>query len=288
MKASSLNVASGVLALGLGFVAAAAAPPPGKEVAPGIVQVGFLTNPRITESSGLVASREHPGVFWTHTDGGGPKKQILFGVNREGKSSIEFRVVGAAIQDWEDLAIDDSGHLYVGDVGNNDAKRDQLAVYEVDEPDPKSSRTLVTVNRGWQLRFPKKPFDCEALFVWKGHGFVISKVFNDKKAEIYQFALDERKEPQTLAKIARLPIESPVTGAEISPDGKRLGVVCKSGAYIFEINGDVAAAAHAPFRRAKFKQGQIEACCFVPEGLLTTAESREVFLFTEAAFAEDK
>jgi hypothetical protein len=87
-----------------------------------------------------------------------------------------------------------------------------------------------------------------------------------------------------LDKAARLPIESPVTGADISSDGMRLGIVCHAGAYIFEINGKVGKADEAPYRHAKFKSDYIEGCCFVPEGLLATAESREILLFTDAAF----
>src|SRR5580765_7005738 len=45
------------------------------EVAPDVLEIGHLTHPRITESSGVVASRQYPRVFWTHNDGGGPKKQ---------------------------------------------------------------------------------------------------------------------------------------------------------------------------------------------------------------------
>lgn len=260
----------------------------GKELAPGIVQVGTITHPRLTESSGLAASRRHPGVFWTHSDGGGPKRQVLYAINREGKSLAEFRVVGAKIEDWEDIALDDTGHLYLGDIGNNDAKRTQIAVYEVDEPDPTSARTLASVSRSWQLRFPKKPLDCEALFVWKGHAYLISKVFDDKKADLYRFALESRMGPVVLERVARLPVESPVTGADISGDGRRLGVVCKSGAFLFDLPGDPPTVGQAPYGRARFREFQIEACCFVPDGLLTTAESREIILFTDAAFAERK
>jgi hypothetical protein len=264
------------------------AAPPGKEVTPGIFEVGHLGHPRLTESSGLAASRRQAGVFWTHTDGGGPRKSILFAVTREGRSLAEFRVVGAAIEDWEDLAIDDAGHLYIGDLGNNDVKREQLAVYEVDEPDVKGARTLAPVNRGWKLRFPKKPFDCESLFIWQGRGYVISKVFKDKKAEIFRFPMADTKEPLVLERVARLPIESPVTGASLSPDGKRLGVVCQAGAYLFDVDGTIEQAGRAPHRRARFKDEHIEACCFVPEGLLTTSETREMYLFTEAAFGEPR
>src|SRR5205814_10079867 len=138
-------------------------------------------HPRIGESSGIVASRQYPGVFWTHNDGGGFKKQVLYGITRAGKFLAEFRVVGALLHDWEDIAIDAEHHLFAGDIGNNVSVRTQLAVYQLDEPNPKSSGSIA-VKRGWQLRFPKAPFDCESLFVWKGWGYVISKVFDEHRA----------------------------------------------------------------------------------------------------------
>ena len=63
-------------------------------------------------------------MFWTHNDGGGPKKQVLYAIDREGKTRAAFPVIGVTLHDWEDIAIDDAGHLYLGDIGNNDAKRD--------------------------------------------------------------------------------------------------------------------------------------------------------------------
>src|SRR5438105_2218254 len=108
-----------------------------KEIAPGVVLLGRITHPHITESSGIVASRQYPGVFWTHNDGGGFKKQVLYGITRSGKLAGEFRVTGALLHDWEDIAIDNEHHLFVGDIGNNNAAREHLAVYELDEPDPK-------------------------------------------------------------------------------------------------------------------------------------------------------
>jgi hypothetical protein len=75
-----------------------------------------------------------------------------------------------------------------------------------------------------------------------------------------------------------------VTGATISPEGKRLGLVCKAGAYVFHVEGDVAKAGSVKPWHTRFRHESIEACCFVSEGLLVTAESREIFLFTDEAF----
>jgi len=253
-------------------------------IAPGVIELGRIRDARITESSGVVASRRYPKVFWTHNDGGGPKKQILYAIGREGTTIAAFPVVGAEFYDWEDIAIDDSGHLYVGDIGNNDAKRTTLAVYEIDEPNPAERSVAVPVKRKWKLRFPEAPFDCESLFIWKDHGYLVSKVFGDAPAQIFRFPLEDTDEPLTLGLVATTTIRSPVTAADISADGNLLGLVAKDGAFVYRIDGDVALVSAGTPYHTRLKNEHIEGCCFVPEGLLATSESREILLFTGPPF----
>jgi hypothetical protein len=255
-----------------------------KTVEPGVLLIGQIEHPRLTESSGIVVSRKDPAVFWTHNDGGG-KRQVLYAMTRHGKSLAEYRVTGAALDDWEDIAADEQGHLFLGDVGNNDAKRQSIAVHQVDEPDTKAAPSgSVRVTRSWNLRYPAAPFDCESLFIWGEHGYLISKVFKDERADIYRFSLTNAAATQTLEVIGEIKIDSPVTGADISRDGNLLGVVAKNGAYVFGIRGDVARAGKGKPYQNKFKHEHIEACTFVPQGLLATAESREIYLFNDEAF----
>ncbi len=257
---------------------------PGQEIAPGVRLLGRMSDPRIKESSGVVASRRYTDVFWTHNDGGGPKKQVLYAIDREGNTRASFPVVGVTLHDWEDIAIDNAGHLFIGDIGNNDSKRDALAVYEIDEPNPTVGTGSVSPKRAWKLTFPEAPFDCESLFVWKDQGYVISKVFDKARAQIFRFPLKETNEPLTLELVATTKIESPVTGADISADGTLLGVVAKNGAYVFRIDGDVAQVTKTKPHHTKLKNMHIEGCYFVPEGLLATSERRMIFLFTDPAF----
>ena len=261
-----------------------AEPEPGKEFAPGVRLVARISDPRITESSGVIASRRYSNVFWTHNDGGGPKKQVLYAIGREGQTRGAFPVVGPRFHDWEDIAIDDAGHLYLGDIGNNDSKEDTLAVYEIDEPDPTSAIGSVSPKRRWTLKFPGAPFDCESLFIWKNYGYVISKVFDNARAQVFRFPLENTNGPLTLELVATTKIKSPVTGADISADGTLLGLVAKNGAYVFRIDGDVTRVSNANPHHTKLKNEHIEGCCFVSEGLLVTSERQMIFLFTDPAF----
>jgi len=257
---------------------------PGQEIAPGVRLFAYIRDPRIKESSGVVASRRYADVFWTHNDGGGPKKQVLYAIDREGNTRAFFSVIDVTLHDWEDIAIDNAGHLFIGDIGNNNAKRKTLAVYEIDEPNPQAGTGSIAPKRAWKLKFPGAPFDCESLFVWKDQGYVVSKVFDKARAQIFRFPLKETNELLTLELVATTKIKSPVTGADISTDGTLLGLVAKNGAYVFRIDGDVTRVSNATPHDTKLKNEHIEGCCFVPEGLLVTSERRMIFLFTDPAF----
>jgi hypothetical protein len=261
-----------------------AKPKAAQEVAPGVLLLARISDLPITESSGVIASRRFPNVLWTHNDGGGPKKQVLYAIDREGNTRASIPVIGATFHDWEDVAVDDAGHLYLGDIGNNDAKRDTLHIYEIDEPDPNAGAGPVSVKRGWTLKFPEAPFDCESLFIWKEYGYVVSKVFGNTHAQVFRFPLKDATAPLTLELVAATKIESPVTGADISADGNLLGLVSKDGAYVFRIDGDVARVGSVKPHHTTLKKEHVEGCCFVPEGLLATSENREIFLFTDPAF----
>lgn len=254
----------------------------GVKVDEGIYLIGRIQEKSISESSGLVASRQRPGLFWTHNDQG--HIPVLFGIDRAGHLVSQHRI-NADLEDWEDLAIDASGQLYLGDLGNNEVTRDELVVYRVKEPTASDPIGAITPNAKWRLRFSQDSFDCESLFIDEGKGYVISKVFNDARGEIFSFDLGVTNVPQTLAKVATLPVTSPITGADLSSDRQRLGIVCKAGAYVLTINGDISAVERIPFHRDKFKKGQIEACAFVPEGLLATEEGRDIYLFVNPAYS---
>ena len=253
---------------------------------PGVQQIGVISSPAITESSGLAASSRHPGVYWTHNDG--RRKPVLYAISREGKSIAEFAITGARMDDWEDIAADNEGHLYLADIGNNDAKARELGIFQIDEPDPKFNSGKVRVKQRWILRYPGEPFDAESLFVWQQFGYVISKLTGNQPAVLYRFSLAPQTKPAVLEKVAQLPITSPVTGASITATGQKLAIIAKSGAWVFDINGDPGRIASAKMWHSRLHGFQIEGCTFTPEGLLVSAESREIFLFTDPPFRHPK
>lgn len=256
-----------------------------KEVAKGIFQVGTIDPVELRECSGVVPARGKTNLFWMHSDGHRP---VLYLVDREGRDGRKYVVEGVTIVDWEDLATDHRGQLYIADIGNNEVHRAELAVHMVAEPDLSRPEHPLRVLQSWRLVFPQAPFDCESLFVHQGFGYLISKVFKDAPAELYRFPLKPATRPVTLERLGALAITSPVTGADISPDGRYLGVVAKNGVYLFEVSGNPAASVGQTPSVARLKDRHIEGICFTLGGWLVTAETRQIFLFTERAFARPK
>ncbi|MGE5609165.1 MAG: hypothetical protein ACM359_07915 [Bacillota bacterium] len=249
-------------------------------------QIGSIQDRAIAESSGIIASRKHPGVFWTHNDQG--NDPILFAINRDGQLISQFRI-DAKNDDWEDIAIDDAGNLYIGNIGNNGGKRDAIEVLRIGEPDPynpASSTQPLKVAQAWHLAFPDEPFNCESLFIHQGKGYLISKATRRQAAGLYSFPLDTQPETIVLQEVATLPIHSPVTAADISADGQFLAVVNFQSLDVFRIDNQPARAAQTPIMRLPFdRQHNIEACCFVPGGILATVETREIYFFSDSLLA---
>ena len=84
-------------------------------------QIAELEDGAIDESSGVVASRRNPDLFWTHNDSGdGP---FLYAFDLNGGKRGTWHVTGAKAFDWEDIAAGPGSTLDIADIGDNDAAR---------------------------------------------------------------------------------------------------------------------------------------------------------------------
>jgi hypothetical protein len=245
-------------------------------------RVGTLRHPAIREASGLVASRKHPGVFWVHNDSG--NAPLLFAVRRDGTLIREFSV-GVPNVDWEDIALDDSGHLYLGDIGNNDARLPLRAVYRLDEPNPFQKtqdvqRQRIDAAKAWYYRFGNgERFDAEGLVVADGRILLVSKTFDGRDAEVYAIPLEPPApllKPAVPERVGTLPgFTRPVTGASLSQDGKRLAVCSTKAVGVYERTAKPAwkrLAIHV-FR----SDDQIEAITWDGDDLVLAGENRGVY-----------
>jgi hypothetical protein len=189
--------------------------------------VGRLDEKLIPEASGIVKSRRYPGIFWTHNDSGNPP--LLFAIRGDGRIVRQFRV-GVPNIDWEDIAIDDQGHLYLGDIGNNTKTLPLRAIYRIDEPDPgadadKPVSSSVVTFYGMP---PGKRFDAESLFYDRGSATVLAKYLDGREAELFTIPLQPPSpllrpaQPRSIGRLSGF--TEPATGADLSADETLLAV----------------------------------------------------------------
>src|SRR5438045_2565054 len=67
------------------------------------VSLGEVNTSQIWEASGIVASRQNPGVLWTHNDSGYPGS--IFAVDTNGNFLARCAVSNVYSGDFEDIAI---------------------------------------------------------------------------------------------------------------------------------------------------------------------------------------
>ena len=147
-------IAGGVVAAGAALVVGA------------VIGGGFTpADPRIDEGSGMVVSLSHADTVWIVNDSGDAAR--LFAVDTtDGHTRAVVTLSGATNVDWEALAISPDGgvpHLWVGDVGDNDAVRPSIQVYRLAEPDLVTGSTDAWT--GYDFVYPDGPHDAETLLV---------------------------------------------------------------------------------------------------------------------------
>lgn len=200
-----------------------------------------IENERLTESSGLAASRKHADVLWSHNDsGGGP---WLHAFTRTGKALGRMRVRNAQSRDWEGLAIgpgparDTRPHLYIGDIGDNGHRRRDIVIYRFPEPATIRDGGEVPGAQAFYFVYPDGPHNAECLMVHPGSGdlYIITKETGFQAPLIYKaptpLQSGTRARLEQIGEL-RLPgvsalslLAGRITGGDISPDGKRV-IVC--------------------------------------------------------------
>lgn len=194
-------------------------------------QVGVLQSQLIDEASGIVASRKNPGVLWVHNDSDDTPR--IFAINETGKLLGTYRTRGARQRDWEDIAIGPGpdpkkDYLYIGDIGDNKAKRKTITVYRIAEPavemDHPAAETAVGPAEAIELEYPDGPRDAETLMVdpLNRDIYIISK--RETRSRVYRSAYPQRTNGRTvMVHVADLPWGWAV-GGDITPDGQTVVV----------------------------------------------------------------
>lgn len=213
---------------------------PNPDYAPARI-TGRIVAKDIVESSGIAVSRCQPNVMWTHNDSG--DDAYIFALDLTGKLLGTYRVENAENKDWEDLAgykdADGRCYLIIGEIGDNELRREEHTVYRVPEPAvpsdqpatgkgdarPTSSAEVLT------YRYPGRDVDAETIMVHPATGdiYVLSK---NRRGPSGVFKIKPSfgaSQVQIAEKVAEVSVPSVpngfLTGGDIAPDGRRV-ILC--------------------------------------------------------------
>jgi hypothetical protein len=180
--------------------------------------------PELVEGSGVAASRRTPGRLWAINDSGAP---VVVALNGQGMVTGRVELPGAAVEDWEAVAVGPcpaGSCIYVGDIGDNKARRKRVTVYRVAEPAEDEDPARVDV---FHATYPDGPHDAESLLVaTDGRLYIVTKG-SEGPVAIYRFPAGLQS--GTTVRLERVGhVRDPqrpraadrITDGAVSPDGR--------------------------------------------------------------------
>lgn len=133
---------------------------------------------KMHETSGLLLYKKE--FLITQNDGG--NKSEIYILNLKGENVKTIDIEDAKNTDWEDLAQDKEGNIYIGDFGNNNNDRKKLQILIVKEGFMDKEKVEPKKITFWyedQNKFPPKKsdlnYDCEAFFEKDGYLYLLTK-----------------------------------------------------------------------------------------------------------------
>ncbi|MEU4090989.1 hypothetical protein [Streptomyces sp. NPDC026673] len=220
-----------------------------------------VTDPRITESSGLVASRLHKGVYWTHNDSDdGPYVYAVDSATGKTVATVTLRGVGSP-RDVEAISMGPDGSLYVGDIGDNlGGSWPHVWIYRFPEPKRLADQTVTATQ--FTVTYDKGPRNAEAMMVDPKSGRVYIASKNEDGGGLYEGpAKLSPNGTNVFRRIAAIPLW--ITDGAFSPDGTRLVLRGYFGALMYRWADGTARRIdqmHVPLQR------QGESVAFTPDG----------------------
>ena len=244
-------------------------------VIPDAYRIEVRTRAGLVENSGAAMSVAQPGVWFTINDSG--SEAVLFALDTTGADRGAWRIAGARNRDWEAITLGtctggdaaglagaQPGCLFIGEVGDNEARYSSVRIYRVREPAAQQSGYTGEL-RATALSFVYEggPRDVEAMYAGPdGTLFLITKrALKDASGRLRPaliFAIHPSSwhapgSPATAALVDSLPVVPgsalgrQITDAARSPDGATVAVRTYTQLYVFHADAATGRiAAHVP------------------------------------------
>lgn len=168
-------------------------------------------------------------IFWVIEDAG--NKNILYGIDFEGKVVREVTITNAENVDWEDLTTDNKNTLYIGDFGNNRKKRKVFTIYKISNIN-KINHEAKAESISFTLPKKIKSKDFESFFLFNGYFYLFTK--ENKHAVLLKIPNKTGTHVATFVTAFEITGKrSKVTSADINPEGTSIVLLNHDKAWQF-------------------------------------------------------
>lgn len=218
---------------------------------PGI-SMGQLADRAINEASGIAVSYSNPGMLWTHNDSG--DKARIYLIDSLGRTMMRVTLPGIKNRDWEDITTGPGPDLarpyvYIGEIGDNDARYEFKLIYRMEEPSFKSSDTVIEQVDSIKFVYPDGNRDAETLMIdpLTRDLYIVSK--RERKVNLYRLSFPQSTTEVMVAELAAAELDfnrlgeekgynpryfNQVVGGDISPDGSEVLIKDYSSVYYWK------------------------------------------------------
>jgi hypothetical protein len=249
----------------------------------------------IREVSGIAMSAINKGILYIHEDNG--HKGFIHLTDSTGDYRGKLILHKVRNKDWEDISVAPgpdkrSSYIYIADIGDNKAKREQVVIYRFKEArlDGREKRHRIKNTDALHFTYPDKGHNSEAMLVdpITRDIYLVSK--QGENAILFRAPYPQSsKQSAKLIKVAILPYTM-VTAGDISPDGSEILLRNEDHIWYFRRPKDQSIAQallSKPLELPFQAEDQGEGICFTRDrgGYYSATESRgkelTVFSFYE-------
>lgn len=205
----------------------------------------FSLPKKLKEVSGITYFANE-NLIWTLEDSG--NANTIYALNLTGELVKKLTIENIKNVDWEDITKDKLGNIYIGDFGNNDNTRKDLCIYKINKEELKKdkAKTAYKIDFSYpeQTEFPPKKtkmlYDVESFFEFQNYFYLFTKNRSknfDGTSLVYKIANKAGKQKAVLVatfKSCSNYNHCAITSAAISPDEKKIALLCHDKIILFE------------------------------------------------------
>jgi len=196
----------------------------------------------INEASGLATSMVNEDAYWTHNDSGDEPR--IFLINERAELLATVAIDGIENRDWEEIAVGpgpevDKSYLYIGEIGDNNARYQTKFIYRLEEPkvDTSSGEELLVTSSDvtkMEFEYPDGMRDAETLLI--DHNTKDLHIISKREENVNVYVLkypQSTNEVNVLTKLGSIPFHN-VVAADIF-DGKEIILKTYEKIYYWQI-----------------------------------------------------